>query len=131
MLWANSSGSNGKIRGSIWPMTASTRLMRGPGGRFTEDFHGKSKLCFGGQERPMIDSLRQDVRLALRGIRRSPAFAAVVIATIALAVGANTAVFSIFNAIVLRALPVREPSRLVLLTPIEERGTATRFVYRA
>src|SRR5262245_23096374 len=79
----------------------------------------------------MFHGLDQDVRLAFRAIRRSPAFAAIVIVTIALAIGANTAVFSVFNALVLKPLAVREPSRLVVLSPIEERGTATRFVYAA
>jgi hypothetical protein len=79
----------------------------------------------------MVHGLFQDCRLAFRSIRRSPAFAAIVIATMALAIGANTAVFSIFNALVWRPVPVREPSRLVVLTPLEERGTSTRFVYAA
>src|SRR5262245_11249963 len=79
----------------------------------------------------MFHGLDQDVRLAFRAIRRSPAFAAIVIVTIALATGANTAVFSVFNALVLKPLAVREPSRLVVLTPIEEPGTAARFVYAA
>src|SRR5918994_5185296 len=63
-----------------------------------------------------VDSLWQDVRVALRGLRKSPGFALVAIATLALGIGANTALFSIFSGLILRPLPVREPSRLALLT---------------
>jgi predicted permease len=60
----------------------------------------------------MIDTLLQDVRFALRGFRRSPAFVVTVVLTIALALGLNTSVFTIFNAYVLRPLAVRDPGSL-------------------
>jgi predicted permease len=63
-----------------------------------------------------VDSLRQDVRVAVRGLRRSPGFAFVAIGTLALGIGANTALFSIFSSLILRPLPVREPGSLALLT---------------
>jgi predicted permease len=63
-----------------------------------------------------VDSVWQDVRSALRGLRRSPGFAIVTIGTLALGIGANTALYSIFNSLILRPLPVREPGRLALLT---------------
>ncbi len=53
----------------------------------------------------------QDMRFATRALRRSPAFAAVSVATLALAIGANTAVFSMVDTFVLRALPIPDADR--------------------
>jgi predicted permease len=64
----------------------------------------------------VLDSLRQDVRAAVRGLRKSAGFSAVVIGTLALGIGANTSLFSIFNSLIMRPLPVRDPGSLALLT---------------
>src|SRR5256885_7358171 len=62
---------------------------------------------------PALAACWQTLLYAVRGYRKAPAFTAVAITTLTLAIGANTAIFSLLNALVLRDLPVRDPSSLV------------------
>ena len=73
-----------------------------------------------------LEQLAQDFRYAIRMVRHSPAFAVIVILTLGLGIGANTAIFSLMDQVLLRALPVRAPSELVLLdTPGVYQGRTT------
>ena len=70
-----------------------------------------------------LDELRANLRLAFRNIRHSPGFAAIAVLSLALGIGANTAIFGVFDAVMLRLLPVRDPSQLAFIQMV---GTAGR-----
>ena len=77
----------------------------------------------------MGDALVLDIRYCLRSLVRSPGFSSVVILTLMLAVGANTALFSVLNGLVLRKLPVPEPDRLVDVSLADPQSGMIRMIY--
>src|SRR5687768_5559577 len=62
----------------------------------------------------MLDGIKQDIRYAIRLLRKSPAFTSVGILSLALGIGANTAIFSLINTVILKSLPVSNPDELVM-----------------
>lgn len=74
-----------------------------------------------------LDALRHDLRFTVRALVRAPAFTAVAVLSLALGIGANAAVFSLFDQLLRRPLPVREPARLVnLAAPGAKDGSSMR-----
>ena len=83
------------------------------------------------QRGPLMEGLVQDVRYALRMIARRPALSAIIVLTLALGIGANTAIFSLVNTVLLQGVPYREPERLVSIREQQVERGVTRPVIPA
>ena len=82
------------------------------------DFGGLAQIkedCRNARGISFLDSTGHDLRFGVRTLAKAPAFTAIIIVTLALGVGANTAIFTLVNAVMLRTLPVRDPQQLVVL----------------
>jgi predicted permease len=77
----------------------------------------------------LLDQFGQDLRYAIRTLLRSPAFTVVAVLCVALGIGANTAIFTLVDAALLRMLPVADPERLVVVQSLNSRGGGMGFSY--
>src|SRR5450759_739996 len=92
------------------PATAQAAALREFGGvaQAKEDYRDRRGV-------PWLESAARDLRYALRGLRRTPGFTVAAVLSLALGIGANTAIFSLFHTLMLRLLPVERPQELVSL----------------
>ena len=107
------------IRAGMNPLEARRQaiLKFGPVEAVGESYHAEQGL-------PLIETVLQDCRYAIRMSLRSPVLSMVAVLTLALGIGANTAIFSFLDAVLLRSLPVKDPQRLVKLG-VEDWGGIT------
>ncbi len=115
----NTADARRRFTRQAWSIAARYALRRTPGAQAVPSTHG---------EIMGLDGFRQDVRFALRGIVKRPSFTAIVLATLALGIGASTAIFSIVDGILLRPLPYKNADRLLYVSE-SERGERMSFAY--
>src|SRR6476469_1761009 len=76
-----------------------------------------------------MDNVLKDIRYAFRSLLKRPGFTAIAVITLALGIGANTAIFTLLNAVTFKPLPVNKPDELVFFQGSSDEGTSTGDPY--
>ena len=105
------------IRAGLSPQEAARRARLALGG-----FEQVKEDCREARGTHLLESVRQDIRFGARMLRKSPGFTITAVITLALGIGANTAIFGLVDSAFLRALPFRQPERLVHVWTTDESG---------
>ena len=120
--------SQGPAAANRWLRRELWRVLRdAPAQRLAHVAHPRTHEARGAG---LVTTISQDVRYALRTLARAPRFAAVAVATLAIGIGANTAMFSVVNALLLKTLPFAEPDSLMLVHLLRADRNAGPGAYR-
>ncbi len=112
------------VRQGMSPDQARFAALRSFGGveQIKEKYRDRRSL-------PVVETTLQDLRYAIRMLRRSPGYTLVVVLTLAVGLGANTAIFSLVDAVLIKMLPVSNPEQLVAVDTFNQRGERNNFSY--